>query len=81
VGESRFRQLSIRPGFSSCNRFASPRFSQGFVARRRRRAWIRRFANRRATEGPAGVLNSTSRSPTERNAVDMPGYAAAAESL
>ena len=32
---------------------------------------------RRATEGSAGVLDSTSRSPTERNAVDMPGYAAA----
>jgi hypothetical protein len=28
---------------------------------------------RRATEGPAGVLYGTSRSPTERNAVDMPG--------
>ena len=36
---------------------------------------------RRATEGPAGVLDSTARSPTERNAVDMPGSAAAVESL
>jgi len=35
---------------------------------------------RRATEGSAGVLDSTSRSPTERNAVDMPGSAAAVES-
>jgi hypothetical protein len=35
---------------------------------------------RRATEGPGGVLDSTSRSPTERNAVDMPGSAAAVES-
>jgi hypothetical protein len=35
---------------------------------------------RRATEGSAGVLNSTSRSPTERNAVDVPGSAAAVES-
>ena len=34
---------------------------------------------RRATEGPAGVLDSTSRSPAERNAVDMPGSAAAVE--
>jgi hypothetical protein len=34
---------------------------------------------RRATEGSAGVLDSTSRSPTERNAVDMPGSAAAVE--
>jgi hypothetical protein len=34
---------------------------------------------RRATEGPAGVLDSTSRSPPERNAADMPGSAAAAE--
>jgi hypothetical protein len=32
---------------------------------------------RRATEGIADVLDSTSRSPTERNAVDMPGSAAA----
>ena len=29
----------------------------------------------------AGVLDSTSRNPTKRNAVDMPGYAAAVESL
>ena len=35
---------------------------------------------RRATEGPADVLDGTSRSPTERNAVDMPGSAAAVES-
>ena len=35
---------------------------------------------RRATEGSAGVLDSTSRSPTERNAVYMPGSAAAVES-
>jgi hypothetical protein len=35
---------------------------------------------RRATEGSAGVLDSTSRSLTERNAVDMPGSAAAVES-
>jgi hypothetical protein len=34
---------------------------------------------RRATEGPAGVLNSTSRSPKKRNAVDMPESAAAVE--
>jgi hypothetical protein len=34
---------------------------------------------RRATEGPAVVLNSTSRSPKERNAVDMPGFASAVE--
>jgi hypothetical protein len=34
---------------------------------------------RRATEGPAGVLDSTSRNPRERNEVDMPGYAAAVE--
>jgi len=35
---------------------------------------------RRATEGSAGVLDSTSRSPSERNAVDRPGSAAAVES-
>jgi hypothetical protein len=35
---------------------------------------------RRATEGPAGVLDSTSRSPKERNTeVDMPGSDAAVE--
>jgi hypothetical protein len=34
---------------------------------------------RRATEGPAGILDSMSRSPTERNALDMPGSAAAVE--
>jgi hypothetical protein len=32
-----------------------------------------------ATEGPAGALDSTSRSPTERNSGDMPGSAAAIE--
>jgi hypothetical protein len=35
---------------------------------------------RRAIEGTAAVLDRTSRSPTERNAVDMPGSAAAVES-
>jgi len=35
---------------------------------------------RRATEGPGGVVETTSRSPTERNAVDMPISAAAVES-
>jgi hypothetical protein len=34
---------------------------------------------RRATEGSTGILDSMSRSPTERNAVDMPGSAAAVE--
>jgi hypothetical protein len=34
---------------------------------------------RRASEGPAGVRDSTSRSPTERNAVDMPRSAAIVE--
>jgi hypothetical protein len=33
-----------------------------------------------ATESPTGVLDSTSRSPRESNAVDMPGSAAAVES-
>jgi len=32
-----------------------------------------------ATEGPGGVLYSTSRSPRERNAADMPRYAAVVE--
>ena len=34
---------------------------------------------RRATEGPAGILDSMSRSPRECNAVDMPISAAAVE--
>jgi hypothetical protein len=34
---------------------------------------------RRATEGSAGIPDSMSRSPTERNAVDMPRSAAAVE--
>jgi hypothetical protein len=34
---------------------------------------------RRETEGSAGVLDSTSRSLTERNAADIPGSAAAVE--
>jgi hypothetical protein len=33
----------------------------------------------RATEGPAGIFDSTSRSPRERNKGDMPGSAAAVE--
>jgi hypothetical protein len=37
----------------------SPHFSQGFVARRCRGPWIRRFANRCTTEDPGGVLDST----------------------
>jgi hypothetical protein len=36
---------------------------------------------RRATEGPAGVLDSASRSLRERNAVGMPGSAAEVEIL
>jgi len=31
------------------------------------------MATRRATKGPAGVLDSTSKSPKERNTVDTPG--------
>ena len=55
--------------------YPNPHFLRGFVARRRRRAWIQ--GARR--EDSAGVLDSTSRNPTERNAVDMPGSAAAVE--
>jgi len=36
---------------------------------------------RRVTEDPAGILDSMSRSPTERNTVNMPVSDAAAESL
>jgi hypothetical protein len=35
---------------------------------------------KRATEGPAGVLDSTLRIPKKRNAIDTPGSAAAVES-
>jgi hypothetical protein len=35
---------------------------------------------RRATESPAEVLDGTLRSSMERDASDMPGYAAAVES-
>ena len=60
----------------------SPFFSRGFVARRRRRAWIQGASGASQParrEDPAGVLDSTSRNPTERNAVDMAGSAAEAE--
>ena len=36
---------------------------------------------RRAKEGPAGILDGMSRSPTERNAENMPVSDAAVESL
>jgi hypothetical protein len=48
-------------------------FSTAFVARRRRRLWIQGAAGSfpaSATEGPAGILDSMSRSPTERNDVE-----------
>ncbi len=35
--------------------------------------------SRRATEGSSGVVDSTSRSPRERNAIDMLESAAAAK--
>ena len=57
-------------------RTLSPHFLPVFVARRRRWAWIQGARPR----GHAGVLDSTARSPTERNVADMPGSAAAVES-
>jgi hypothetical protein len=51
-----------------------------FLARSRSEAAQAGMEPRRATEGSAGVLDSTSRSPTERIKVDMPGSAAAVES-
>ena len=53
----------------------SPHFSPGFLAKRRRRSWLQ--GARR--EDSAGVPYCTSRSPTERNAADMPGSTAAVE--
>ena len=50
-----------------------------FLTRVRREAVETGVDTRRATEGPGGVVETTSRSPTERNAVDMPVSAAAAE--
>ena len=37
------------------------------------------FNPRTGSPGPAGILDSMSRSPRKRNAVDMPGSTAAAE--
>ena len=48
---------------------------KGFVARGWRRVWIQGAR----PEGPGGVVETTLRSPTERNAVDMPVSAAVAE--
>ncbi len=50
-----------------------------FLTRFRSEAAQTGMDTRHATEVPAGVLDSTSRSPRERNAVDMPGSAAAVE--
>ena len=49
------------------------------LPRVRREAVETGVITRRATEGPGDVVDITSRSPTERNAVDMPVSAAAAE--
>jgi hypothetical protein len=51
-----------------------------FLTRFRSEAVQTSMDTRRATEGSAGVLDSMSRSLTKRNAVDMPGSAAAVES-
>src|SRR5437867_5958830 len=62
--------------FSRSTRVARPHFSAGFVARRRRRAWMQ--GPRRM--GPAGVLDHmVEYACGERNAVDMPGSTAAVE--
>jgi len=57
-------------------RWIQPAFLKGY----RREAAQTGLDTRRATEGSEGLLDSTSRSPTERDAVDMPGSAAAVES-
>jgi len=72
----RQKQLSVA-GYAACISYrVSLHFSPGFVARRCRGAWIQGAR----WEDSAGVLDSTSRNPTKRNAVDMPGCDAAAES-
>ena len=48
------------------------KFQPAFLTGFRGEATQTSVDTRRATEGPADVLDSTSRSPTERNAVDMP---------
>ena len=58
---------------------ASRRLASAPVALGTRPLPILGRAPKRATEGPADVLDSTSRSPTERNAADMPGCDAAVE--
>ena len=54
--------------------------SPAFLTRFRSEAVQAGVDTRRATGGPAGVLDSTSRIPRERNAGDMLGSAAAVES-
>ena len=55
------------------------RTGPAFLTRVRREAVETGVDTRRATEGPGGVVETTARSPTERNAVDMPVSAAVAE--
>ncbi len=54
-------------------------YKPAFLTRVCREAVQTGVNTRRATEGPGDVVDTTSRSPTERNAVDMPVSAAAAE--
>jgi|GEM_PF-319871 len=54
-------------------------FKPAFLARVRSEVVEMGVDTRRATEGPGGVVETTVRSPTERNAVDMPISAAAVE--
>ena len=53
-----------------------PAFIARFRSEAAQMAWIQ---GARRGKGPAGGLDSTSKSPTERNAVDTPESAAAAE--
>jgi len=71
------RVLGILPRFRPAIEIPNLHFLRVLVARRRRRAWIQgaRWSD------SAGVLDGTSRNPTGRNAVDMPGYVAAIEPL
>ncbi len=56
-----------------------PPLEPAFLTRFRGEAAQTGMDTRRATEGHAGVLDSMSRSPRERNAVNMPGTTAAVE--
>ena len=84
VDSKRLTNLTAEVGLGVCPRIRICRVPSAAWAdaRRRRRAWMQGASgsfSASATEGSAGVLDSTSRSPKERNEADMPGSAAEVE--